>query len=46
LALIRIVGAAFADSEGWQSAFRTDVDHDSEVIGIGLEMAAQGGRCG
>jgi uncharacterized protein (DUF433 family) len=23
-----------ADSEGWRSAFRTDVDHDSELMSI------------
>ena len=25
-----------ADSEGWRSAFRTDVDHDSEVMPISV----------
>jgi hypothetical protein len=25
-----------ADSEGWRSAFRTDVDHDSEVMPISI----------
>jgi hypothetical protein len=25
-----------ADSEGWRSAFRTDVDHDSEVMSISI----------
>ena len=24
------------DSEGWRSAFRTDVDHDSEVMPISV----------
>jgi hypothetical protein len=27
-------GPLTADSEGWRSAFRTDVDHDSEVMPI------------
>ena len=27
---------AIADSEGWRSAFRTDVDHDSEVMPISV----------
>jgi hypothetical protein len=31
-----------ADSEGWRSAFRTDVDHDSEVITT-LTMIGQHG---
>jgi hypothetical protein len=26
----------WADSEGWRSAFRTDVDHDSEVMPISV----------
>ena len=25
-----------ADSEGWRSAFRTDADHDSEVMPISV----------
>jgi len=25
-----------ADSEGWRSAFQTDVDHDSEVMPISV----------
>src|SRR3954452_1108001 len=28
--------ALYADSEGWRSAFRTDVDHDSEVMSISV----------
>jgi hypothetical protein len=28
--------ALIADSEGWRSAFRTDVDHDSEVMPISV----------
>jgi hypothetical protein len=28
--------AVGADSEGWRSAFRTDVDHDSEVMPISV----------
>jgi tRNA (Thr-GGU) A37 N-methylase len=37
---VGIFRAAFeepaADSEGWRSAFRTDVDHDSEVMAISV----------
>jgi len=29
-------GKEAADSEGWRSAFRTDVDHDSEVMPISV----------
>ena len=31
--LIEVISA---DSEGWRSAFRTDVDHDSEVMPISV----------
>jgi hypothetical protein len=31
-----IQDARGADSEGWRSAFRTDVDHDSEVMPISV----------
>jgi hypothetical protein len=33
--LVRFIWIA-ADSEGWRSAFRTDVDHDSEVMAISI----------
>jgi hypothetical protein len=32
----KTMASAFADSEGWRSAFRTDVDHDSEVMSISV----------
>jgi hypothetical protein len=31
---LSVVQLMDADSEGWRSAFRTDVDHDSEVMPI------------
>jgi len=31
-----VMTGKFADSEGWRSAFRTDVDHHSEVMPIGV----------
>jgi hypothetical protein len=31
-----LIRAHPADSEGWRSAFRTDVDHDSEVMAISV----------
>jgi hypothetical protein len=31
-----IFQCCIADSEGWRSAFRTDVDHDSEVMPISV----------
>jgi hypothetical protein len=33
---LRRIGPMGADSEGWRSAFRTDVDHDSEVMAISV----------
>jgi hypothetical protein len=30
------VGSELADSEGWRSGFRSDVDHDSEVMPISV----------
>jgi hypothetical protein len=32
----RMAAPTSADSEGWRSAFRTDVDHDSEVMPISV----------
>jgi hypothetical protein len=29
-------GVVNADSKGWRSAFRTNVDHDSEVMPISI----------
>jgi hypothetical protein len=34
--LARRVTGKGADSERWRSAFRTDVDHDSEVMPISV----------
>jgi hypothetical protein len=31
-------GLLGADSEGWRSAFRTDVDHNSEVMPISVPI--------
>src|SRR5437016_3321944 len=35
---VQASGLAIADSEGWRSAFRTDVDHDSEVMPISVPI--------
>jgi hypothetical protein len=34
--LPRTIRTARADSGGWRSAFRTDADHDSEVMAISI----------
>jgi hypothetical protein len=36
LAPLAIIALTLADSGGWRSAFRTDVDHDSEVMAISI----------